>query len=273
MRETAAAIAIAHASIGNEYEWVDARGAAEFASNRMGTEVMALVLHALVRFERPDTVVEIGAGFTTLAILRALAVNHAGHASECRRAFDPDPDPIFDARYFKAKRRDRRPPRLHVVDNFSAESPDRQRLDAAIEQAGYGAHITVHAMDLQDFASNHKSILGKRGSIDLLWFDAKTEEYGTADMLRDYWNSISPTGAIVVHYTTGVLPGNNRFHTLTRDRVRDILEEEVEVMTFVEPHKTEQCSFTIIRRPIETRHGGSVLTGRDTLTGLPTTNG
>jgi len=42
-----------------------------------GTEHMALVVHAAVRFIRPETVLEIGVGYTTPFILRALEDNEA----------------------------------------------------------------------------------------------------------------------------------------------------------------------------------------------------
>ena len=55
-----------------ELRWCCEHDVRDFLSPGMGTEVMAQVLHSVVRFTRPAVTLEIGAGFTTMAILRAL---------------------------------------------------------------------------------------------------------------------------------------------------------------------------------------------------------
>src|ERR1700752_3910987 len=51
-------------------------------SPSMGTESMAPLLYSIVRFTRPQNVLEIGAGFTTLYLLKGLADNAADHLKE-----------------------------------------------------------------------------------------------------------------------------------------------------------------------------------------------
>ena len=47
-------------------------------SSTMGTENMAPLLYSLARFTRPRNVLEIGAGYTTLFLLQAMADNFVG---------------------------------------------------------------------------------------------------------------------------------------------------------------------------------------------------
>ena len=199
----------------------------------MGAENLGPSLYALVRFVKPKTVLEIGAGYTSLFLLQALRDNdeelaflrrekradreagHLGIADEggqsrwraCRatRAW-------FAAA--ETRRLLRSPSVLHCVDDLSHAFCTAREIKKTAERLGVEKHLEMYDGDAwagAPPACRPKLSTGTKkkkdgapsavaGPVDMLWVD-----FGVGDrldaFLRLYWPSVAPGGFVVVHST------------------------------------------------------------------------
>jgi predicted O-methyltransferase YrrM len=228
----------------------------------MGTERIAPLLYALTRFSRAENVLEIGAGYTTLFLLKALADNAADRAREsaalAQRSPETEGAPRFDEA-FSAKLRGEPPegaplllpsyyerpyrPLLHTIDLLSHPKTSAGEVERVATELGLRPNLRFHAGDFRDYAP----ALAKEGlRFDLLWLDAGGyQNYMT--LLRDYWKLISPDGGLLlIHSTMTNLEGQLFLKKMKLDQATRAFAD-YELVSLVEPHKRKQNSVTLIR--------------------------
>lgn len=236
-------------------------------SARMGTELIAPLLYSLVRSTRAQRVLEIGAGQTTLALLKGLDDNRRDIMRERaqlaakQRGFDPDwlvderaverdqddvvewlaAEPaLVDPRFFD---RDYAP-RCVSIDDVSSPFSRAPAVDAAAQRAGLNELLDLRLADFRDVADAEGI---REPAFDLVWFDCGGHvEY--RDFLSLYWDHVTPAGGmIVLHYTLTVPAHERVLADLERER-REGRTGSFELLSILEPHKLMQNSCTLIRR-------------------------
>ena len=215
--------------------------AAKTHDPHMGAENLGPSLYALVRFVKPKTVLEIGAGYTSLFLLQALRDNDDELAflrrekRADREADEGGQKPMAgmpsDAAWFAAaetRRLLRSPSVLHCVDDLSHAFCTAREIKKTAERLGVEKHLEMYDGDAwagAPPACRPKLSLGTKkkkdgtptavaGPVDMLWVD-----FGVGDrldaFLRLYWPSVKPGGFVVVHSTV-----TNRATRAWLERVR-----------------------------------------------------
>jgi predicted O-methyltransferase YrrM len=240
---------------------------ARLHSARMGTELMGPLLYALVRSVRAERVVEVGAGATTLFLLRALADNRADVLRE--RDELPAKQALYDAAWADDEDAGRRhehavlgwltadpplvnpeyygrpyTPRCVSIDDGSSPFSTARDVDDAARQAGLDDLLDRRGADFRDAAASFRD----RGDrFDLAWFDCGGyREY--RDFLDLYWDLVEPDGGLLIlHYTLTV---HNHERVLMELQEAGARGERCrfELLSLLEPHKLMQNSCTLIRR-------------------------
>jgi predicted O-methyltransferase YrrM len=219
----------------------------------MGTEALAPYLYWLARFTRARRVVEIGAGFTSPFLARAIADNVsdterersmlATKTAKARSQLGLDaPDervatewlldnpPLARPSYFESEYN----AQLVMIDK------DSQKLERVYD--------VLKTLDLtryvQCISGDAQQCVGRlEPGIDLLWVDT----WSTISVVDACWRLVAPTGGILaVHALLGYPEG---------DAVREYLGSlvaielgRVQALDLFEGHKLAQNSLTILRR-------------------------
>ena len=111
----------------------------------MGVENMAGALYALMRFVKPTSVVEIGAGYTSAWMLAALRDNEAElQAYEAAEAAADGPVRVFGEQWLEPLAEARQPGVLHVVDNLQHQSTSATKIEEVRRLALGGAARPRH---------------------------------------------------------------------------------------------------------------------------------
>lgn len=222
----------------------------------MGVENAGPMLYSFVRFTKCKTIVEVGAGYTTLFLLQALKDNE----EEMKRIVDLEEEgrlrmldyPFGTPRVkeWAASSSDSSPSSsLLCIDNCEHQ---RETASSAVNVAricGLDNYLTFLKGDAFDALDTHFSQVE---SIDLLWCD-----FGVGSRMKEYasnvWKYIRPGGFLVCH------------STITNQRTREWLEgvrlgkgveetgipaDEYAELSLLEPHKRFQNSMTILQKRV-----------------------
>lgn len=248
---------------------------ADFASPRMGTECISPLLYSLVRMVRPATVLEVGVGYTTPFILKALADNVAaverervnwpakngilgmGHPdggpeailSRVGAAGKPDklrwlaaPPSLATPEFYD------RPyePRLIAIDDLSSPHARAAHIQDRVTTLEGRQYLTILDETFRGLAARLRDI----GPFDFMWFDCGGHREYT-DFLDEYWPLLNGNGGLLLmHYTlTNLSMGSVLKDLKLRQATTGF--GELEVLSLREPHKMMQNSVSLIRKTSE----------------------
>jgi predicted O-methyltransferase YrrM len=219
----------------------------------MGTDAVAPLLHALLKMVRPQRVLEVGMGYTTPFLARALAeiaeetLTHGPALAAKTRPYLDSGTPLDDEwmygepallapDFYNAAYR----PKLVAVDDQSIPESSSPRVWGVLRDLGLDELITVVNADLrecvQHFPADFKTI-------DFAWVDAWECLY----FFDNFWDLVNPNGGLVVmHYLMTYPEGEAFLRYLSA--LQDSRPGEFEVVNLLEPHKLSQNSVTILRR-------------------------
>ncbi|MEU6378565.1 class I SAM-dependent methyltransferase [Streptomyces sp. NPDC046909] len=232
----------------------------------MGTENAGPALRVLARMLRPRTVVEVGAGSSTLHLLLGLADARAEAAEDARivrgattaaeRASVLHPRSALDAYE----------PRLLVVDDLSVAGTSAHQVWEAARELGLDDMITFIERDFFDLTGQE---LDAWGPLDLVWLDAGTQA-DDAGFLTSLWPRVPAGGTVVLHEpylaTTvetyggpGETYGGPRGGRVACQVVPTPLLQELrrqaaapdagfDVLALAEPHKHRQTGLLLLRK-------------------------
>ncbi|MGA5898631.1 DUF2087 domain-containing protein [Streptomyces venetus] len=225
----------------------------------MGTENAGPALRVLARMLRPRTVVEVGAGSSTLHLLLGLR-DALTEADEDRRIVRGEITADERASVLHPRSAvDDYAPRLLVVDDFSVPGTSAHQVREAACSLGLDGMLTFIERDFFDLADHE---LDAWGPLDLVWLDAGTQA-DDAGFLTSLWPRVAPGGTVVLHEpylatTVETDSGQGRGRVASRVVPTPLLQElrrqaavpaaEFDVLALREPHKHRQTGLLLLRK-------------------------
>jgi len=203
----------------------------------MGTEVVGPLLYMLVRTIRPRRLLEVGAGYTTLFMLKALADNGRAIEQE-KRVVGAGRSPLL-AQYYQAEYR----PVLHAIDTFAHPNSTARATEAKAKALGIAAPLQLHNADFRGYARN---LPQGDMPLDFAWLDCG----GLPNYLAfqgEYWKLIDPNGGLLlIHSLITNLQGQLYLGQLKLAQATTSFHA-FEILSLLEPHKAVQNSVTMVR--------------------------
>ena len=211
----------------------------------MGVENIGPFLYSFIRFTKTKSIVEIGAGYTSLWILQALKDNDdemervrtLQRSGACRLLDWPwaSPDQV---EWFS-----RRNGSLLCIDNCLHQKETATGATAIAKTLGLEGYMQFFQGDAFDLEL-------KPESIDILWCD-----FGVGSRMKDFcltgWPSIRPGGFLLCHSTI-TNKGTRDWLEATRARkgqhVTGIPPDDYVELSLLEPHKHYQNSISIFQK-------------------------
>lgn len=205
----------------------------------MGTDSTAPLLYWLIRTTRPRTVLEVGMGYTTPFLAKALQDNV--EAVEAERSLLGDPSasevqPLAYGGYYDEPYE----PRLVCIDRMTDPTSSAPRVLDVLDELGLAEVCGVIEGDMQDCGAQVREQLGL---IDFAWIDT----WDTLAFLREYWQMVNPAGGVLaVHYLMTYPQGRAILAYI--NSLRAVEGGRLEITNLREPHRVAQNSTTLIRR-------------------------
>jgi predicted O-methyltransferase YrrM len=205
----------------------------------MGTDATAPLLYWLLRMVRPRRVLEVGMGYTTPFLAKALNDNVLAAETERARLVGSggsQHQPLAHPAYYDEPH----DPRLACVDRMTDPVSSAARAWAVLDHLGIAGRCVVVEGDLRGRVPKVRETLGL---IDFAWIDT----WDTLAFVREYWDLIDPAGGILaVHYLMTYPEGRAIQHYLRSLAGPD--GGRLEMINFREPHRFAQNSITLLRR-------------------------
>lgn len=222
----------------------------------MGTEHVALLLYSLVSMLRPRSVLEIGAGYTTAFLARALA-DARDEAAADRQQLQAGAPSGGRAQILCAGAVDSYLPHLHVIDDLSYPETSAFAVESAIDRMGVSDIATLIKSDFR--GASHR-LPASALPLDFVWFDCRAAADGGVSFLNEYWPLLNEAGGVVVFHSMQV-PLRKGASARPTMRVPSPLLNELrkrqadagrgrtfELVSLMEPHKIDQGDVTILTR-------------------------
>lgn len=220
--------------------------AAELYSATMGTEAVAELLYGLIVLVRPVRVLEIGGGYTTLFILRAVADSVLNYEREAKALSDrrgPDDGNAAPRLLLRSYYTQPYAPRVVMIDDMSHPASTAARVRAVAARAGCGSYLDVVGAK---FPEETTQILNGITPIDFAWLDCGSR-HTYAAFVKEVWPRMSTDGGIVAIHSTETNAEGQRFMQELRRRHAGGELGPVEVCSLLEPHKSRQNSVSLFR--------------------------
>ena len=221
----------------------------------MGVEMLSPLIYSLIRCTKPRSALEVGAGYSSLFILQALADNQDEHRkyrevlrghvrsdqhSGLRRVLGGrHPLPLARPEYYVADYA----PVLTIIDDVSHPATSAHLVEKAAADLGL-----EHILKFQkgDFRGMSSSLPREILPFDFVWFDCGSFPHYSA-FLSEYWPLINPQhGLLLLHSTLT----NVQLRPVVLDlKLRQATDsfQKFELLSLLEPHKWRQNSVTLIR--------------------------
>lgn len=211
----------------------------------MGVENAGPLLYSLVRFTKVRSIVEIGAGYTSLWLLQALKDNDE-EMGRIAKLQDRGKCRLLDTPWAISEAVDSyqsRPSSLLCIDNCAHQKETATGAAAVAQNLGLSQYFEFIAGDAYDMQFDAESI-------DLLWCD-----FGVGARMRDFaggaWKSVRPGGFLVCHSTLtnqGTRDWLDDVRARKDESITGIPPSEFTELSLLEPQKRYQNSITILQR-------------------------
>jgi len=218
------------------------------------TENVGPFIYSTIKTIRPKKILEIGAGYTSIFFAKALKEIEEEDSFDLQLLKDQKSDPKWERRQRLLNKNYQfgSDSKLIIVDNFSKKKHDTARpVDNAIKKLHLNKYIDfveADGMDLQKI----NEMISNNLPLDFVFLD-----FGAGAALpilfKFYFEKINSFGGyIMVHSTL-----TNAMHRLwlAELKIKYSNDSSVEIMSFLEPNKIMQNSFTLIKKNIETETG------------------
>jgi hypothetical protein len=217
----------------------------------MGTENSLNVIAALVQMKRPRSVLEIGAGDSTVAIARALAGARKEHIED-RKLIDSKSWSERGELLIPREAHKEYNPLFISIDNFSAEGCSAEAAWKSLDPFKTEG-LNVNTLNC-DFFAVPNSYFADLGGLDFVWIDAGTL---TDDVrfIGKLWPLIAPGGILALHepyFTASIEQGQSSQLAMVRtplwEAIVKNIGEGVDILSVPETHKYRQTGLGILRK-------------------------
>lgn len=203
--------------------------------DNFGTENVSLFLYSLIKCCRPQNLLEIGAGYSTFFIAESLKdIMNEIHTKEILSRVNGKILKGLNLDFYKQKYN----PCLEVIENEEESNTSLNIIKKNLEKLDLFRFVKIYNQNIYNFTPNKE--------YDFIWVD-----FGQGDnylhFFEKYLNFLSKNGIIVVHSTLTNLWGR-LFETEIKLRISKGIYSNLELISFLEPHKPIQNSFTIIKK-------------------------
>ena len=238
---------------------------------RAGTELMGPLLHSFIRTVRPANVLEVGMGYTTPFILKALTDNRNDFLLELEQLQNKNRDYLtkIEGEETKILKQGSKPlvlmdewiakdpplaapefytniyePVLHAIDNFSSSNSFSSNVQDVLRTMNLDKYLKTYNGDFRDFKDK---VIEDGRYIDFVWFDCgNAEDY--KDFVEEYWNAINPDGGYLLLHSTLNRYSFHSVMTYFKSKIGTSEFNDIEVLSLLEPHKLTQGSVTMIKK-------------------------
>jgi len=196
----------------------------KLVDNKFFTENVSLFLYSLIKCSRPQSIIEIGAGYSTLFISESIKdiqqenLNFDILLEEQDQFTGTGYNPIFN-----------------VIEDFSHPN-NIHNIVETLSKYNLDENVSFIRESIDDYLVNNEE------KYDLVWMD-----FGSGKNYMQYFKlfleKLNPGGYIVVHSTMTNLAGR-----LFVAELKLLSNNDLEIISIVEPHKAIQNSFTIIKK-------------------------
>tara|TARA_E500000331_G_scaffold354872_1_gene408963 strand:- start:1003 stop:1704 length:702 start_codon:yes stop_codon:yes gene_type:complete len=202
----------------------------------MGTEIVAPLLYNFVMMQRPRRILEIGGGLTSIYLLKALLDSDNLFNIE-KNQID---NPLKNNFYYDAELK---PAQLHVIDNFDHRDTAADKLTRTASELGLDHFLTLHNVDFVGYA---EKLFKDRNAYDLLFLDCgQLSHY--MHFLQNYFPLVNKNGGLIlIHSLLTNLHGQVFLKQLKLIQASSKFMEW-EILSLLEPHKSQQNSITMLR--------------------------
>lgn len=219
----------------------------------MGTENACLLLYSLIKMTRPNVVLEIGAGDSSIHIVSALI--------DAKKEYKRDRDtvlsnkdserlsilhPIYNSRDYD--------PKFISIDNFSAVGCSAEEAWKFINE-NYLTELKIELIN-DDFFDVCDNLIKENNSLDFIWLDAGTL-VDDVMFIGKLWDKIAEGGILCIHepYISCTIESKNGEDTELSmvvnplwEKIIDSLSNSIEIISLPELHKYRQSGFGILRK-------------------------
>jgi predicted O-methyltransferase YrrM len=219
----------------------------------MGTDVVAPLLSHLIHLVRPRRVLEVGMGYTTPFLAKALAEIEAQVEAETAALVGKTAPYLADGREFDEEWINAEPallvpsyyrspyrPLFAAVDDFSMEDSSVGRVQEVLTELGLADRVTIINAELRKCVNLLPDDLVP---IDFAWVDAWDCLY----FFEHFWELINPDGGLVVMHYLMTYPEGEAILDYIAETQR-LRPGEFEVLNLLESQKLRQNSMTVLRR-------------------------
>lgn len=223
----------------------------------MGTESAVFLLYGLVRMLRPRNVLEVGLGYSTPFLARALADAREEFEADRLLLAEPEQDDqrleVLIPPYYVPDYQ----PYLNAIDDFSLQTSSALRVSEVLGALGLDQVVRVHEGNFRGYSEKlNEGTL----PLDMVWFDCGgPRDY--VDFIGEYWPLINDDhGILVLHFTYWTVmmqQGGQSLPAIISSPIVDEIKRQqaaggmgarFEMLSLVEPHKSRQGSLTLVRK-------------------------
>ncbi|MFG2914323.1 hypothetical protein ACGF0D_15705 [Kitasatospora sp. NPDC048298] len=219
----------------------------------MGTEVVAPLLSHLIHLARPRRVLEVGMGYTTPFLAKALAEAEELAAAEAAALVRKTRPYLADGRELDEAWIDSEPalllpagyrepyePRFVAIDDLSDSGSSAPLVTEVLGELGLAERVTVVNSDMRGAVGR---LPEEFRPIDFAWVDAWDCLY----FFENFWELIDPDGGIVVMHYLMTYPEGEAILDYIAETQR-LAPGEFEMLNLLESRKLRQNSMTVLRR-------------------------
>lgn len=195
--------------------------------NEFFTENVSLFLYSLIKCSRPQSIIEVGAGYSTLFLSKAIQDIQSENLQfevllETKDQFTGlGYQPIFN-----------------VIEDFSHQSSIKDVVKV-LEDNHLDENINFIKKSVDDYLSETTD------QYDFVWMDfGSGKEY--MRFFKLFLSKLNEGGYIIVHSTMTNLAGR-----LFAAELKLMQDSSLEIFSVVEPHKAIQNSFTVIKKTMD----------------------
>ena len=211
------------------------KAAKDLLSPTMGTENIGPFIYDIIKITRARKILEIGGGYTSIFILKALADNETLYSDD-----SVIEKTLKNEVYYSKKESNSR---LHLVDDLSHPQTTANLISNKAKQLNLDSFLILHDADFTTFSKNFPD---SELPIDLLWLDCgDLNSYQI--FLNEYFPLVNKNGGIVlIHSLLTNLHGQFFLKQLKLSQATNQFND-FELISLLEPHKTRQNSLTMLR--------------------------